>query len=322
MKNMKKNLFKFLKKYCITLWLVISALLLMVTGTFALYKYQQYAKMVARTGNIDGLQFSSNYLEQKTLTADDKILAESEYSSNIKYIYYSKADPSITFTVCNYPQNNSASYNRFDIEYKLYAKLIKLESASEDLEISGVKLNDKELEIGDNVICESKLATNNSSCNDSYTLTVPKEIASYVAVIIEARPNDGSKVATDSTMLCRKFMFTQDDENDTKWTGSFVENGDETYWGYNYTIKGTRNTTLKLTWNEDYVTLSKWCAEDLDEYNDLGIEDKIHSITFKAGGNGITSYQFQFYRVSTNTSNDKPDNDWVSVEEVTVSDGD
>ena len=64
---------------------------------------------------------------------------------------------------------------------------------------------------------------------------------------------------------------------------------------FNYVISGTEKATVTLTWNTDFVTLSKWSMELFD--NENIVEQSDNSIKIKVG-EADTSYILQFYRVN------------------------
>jgi hypothetical protein len=328
MTDRKNKTTAFLKRYCITIWLVIVSVAFLSVSTLAAYKYQQYAGTTVRNDVDGGIKFSSDVLEQENYSENK--LYYSNYSNQPKYVYYkgggTSSGLSVTFNVCNYPQSNPASYNRSNITYDVWAKFIS-KNGAKDSDIEGkCKLVNKETSEEIVLTAEDKAVFSGETLymiyhNDSnyYTLTVDKAIVDKVEVVIEVRPVSDSLGATGNKMLSRRFVFSEYSDTETAWHGNFSETSDNTYWAYNYEISGTGSADVLLMWNTEKITLSKWAIDDLnaEEYTD-DVPEKWKAVKFHAGEDGVTNYTVQFYRADGNVSNDKPESNWASAQELTT----
>ena len=85
------------------------------------------------------------------------------------------------------------------------------------------------------------------------------------------------------------------------WKGQFTDSENPSVLdAFNYEVYGTAEGTVTISWDESYVTLSKWSRED------LAPDSTGNSISFEVGGEGNpTSYLMQFYRLRGRTAEDQ-----------------
>lgn len=273
----------------IALGLLLVSAVLLITGTFAAYTRGDYVKRVVASKNVSTINlFSSNYLYLRESAATDFPLRMIPISS--------EGDVSVTVTICNYQQDDLTKVNEEPISYTLTAALV---------DVSGNTITDSEL-IGemkisgqafrnDGTYSASATLEGGTAATHFYEITCGKDYASRLENIyirMEAVPVSGSQKLAARLNLGSGTLRT------TPWSGTFVEvtgNDQDTtdLDGFNYVISGTEPATIRLTWNKEKVTLSKWSVELFD---DADITKGDNSIEIKVGEKG-TSYTLQFYRV-------------------------
>ena len=277
-------------RFLILTLIALVCIALLVTGTFAAYTNLKYVKRVVTTKpGADDLRFSSNYLDQ---------LAGDTFEYNKKLINVGENSPaSIAVTVCNYPQNDSTRFSESTITYSLNVKLIALNGNPvtdpdilQMVEIQkGNDVNDKH---HPNYTFWDQSLTGGQASENLYTITCASQniptISRYL-IRMEAIPvGFTEKLAGD-------FAITTSSAAASGWSGDFIKDVlPDTLDAFNYVISGSAQRSITLTWNPQYVTISKWSVLD------LGLEyPENSSITFQVGGPGQpTRYQFQFYRAN------------------------
>lgn len=284
---MKERLLRWVKRYGVTLWLLMAAGCLSVAGSFAAYTNFNSVKRVVSTGKNNSILFSSNYLylEDKNKGSDDYRLRQVSTTTT-------NNTSSFTLKISNYLYDDTAHVNTKDITYTLN---ISLQPKGGDDPLTGASIT-----IGNTTyetsasIGNQKLAKNTASRNE-YTISVPASIKDKANILIETIPDDTSYGATDNQKLAALITMTEPAPVKT-WTGQFIDDDNnkqpKDYDGFNYEISGNGTGTVTLTWNSTKLQISPWFKEE------LGILDDSQSITFSVGGDGQTSaYQTQFYKV-------------------------
>lgn len=254
--------------------LLLGCSALLAMGTYAAYTSYDYVKRVvaARTREDGGaLRFSSNYLFP---------LAEngSSYGERTIGVTNMSDDLLIQFTVCNYPQGNTASFNDNDISYS-----VTVTPPSE----TNVKVDSKTGEL-----------KGGKPSSNLHTITVPKDdieavSKGYISVLVT--PEDASKYATQNYQLAANLKIVLADVTSTGWTGEIMLNGtlSEKNDAINYYIHGTEECDMVLSWGPK-VALGKWSEKSLNV-----ISPGSNSVTIHVGGPGQpTSYYLQFYRTA------------------------
>jgi hypothetical protein len=115
-KSRKKSLKKFIKYNWISMWLTGAIVALAISCSFAAYTNISSVKRVVSTQGGVGLLFSSNYLNAYAL--DDSSWGTKRISISDGNSY------SISVSVCNYEQGNTAKVNSEQIDYVLTATLV------------------------------------------------------------------------------------------------------------------------------------------------------------------------------------------------------
>lgn len=340
-KSLKKKICTFLASYWILIWLFIACLGLASVITYAAYTHSNYTKRVVTINGGGGLQFSSDNL--RTVSESESLDTE----SRPRYVYYTEnTDPEIAFNVCNYPQNSAASINPLSITYTLSATVYGKSGSTQLTSVDdlsafvgdGEDFNENSCYIKYNgeiysLISEDSLGleisdltlTAAESTTHSFTLHMDSRLAKNVDIFISAVPNEESKAAAASQILCRRFVFTQSAEQTTSWIGEFTDviSEDYEYYGYNYRLSGTKQEERVLVWDTEKIQLSKLSLAKLGKQDsDITYDTENHtaSLTLQLGEADegeeiVTSYDLQFYRTSTNTSTEPPDSSWAELKE-------
>lgn len=306
---------KWKHKSWITVWLILVCAALLVTGTYAAYTKVEYVKrVVASKDGSETVLFSSNYLYRR-----DKESAE--YPLRMIPVGTQSA-ASVTVTVCNYLQSDLTKANEEDILYTLTATLVDVDGKSilektfsyQDENgtqtISGLELA-KQIQINDigfngGVYTSRGTLTGGAADADLYTITCPQE---YISILSEVGIQMCAQSDGISKKLVAQLWLGSGNQQPTQWQGRFdditslVDNAPTTaYHAFNYTISGTMEQTLRLSWDPKKITLGKWSREE------LGIADNVEPTSdtttgmvyydIQVGGEGQpTSYTLQFYRV-------------------------
>jgi len=121
MKRRKKNIYKKIIKYPITVWMLASIVLFSTLyATYSAYNGTSIVKRVVSTQATSTKVFSSNYLEDYSNTniavKDLRTTTEGNFVMAI--------------TVCNYDQMDFNSYAKSNIEYELKAELVQYNSTT------------------------------------------------------------------------------------------------------------------------------------------------------------------------------------------------
>lgn len=288
----------------ILILLTLACIVLLATGTFAAYTNLKYVKRVVTTKpGADDLRFSSNYLDQLPLNTDpdnQKLINVGQNSS-----------ASIGVTVCNYPQNDSTRFSDSTISYTLKVTLI--DSSGNEvtepnvLEMVEIQKGNDENDIHHpNYTFSNQSLTGGQASENLYTITCASDNISTISeylIRMEAIADGFTE------KLVGDFAITPSSAEAAGWSGGFIEDApSNTLDAFNYVISGSAQRNITLTWDPQYVTISKWSVQDLG----LNYSPDRESITFQVGGPGQPSrYQFQFYR-----TNGIPDDEtWDTVAE-------
>jgi hypothetical protein len=175
-------------------------------------------------------------------------------------------------------------------------------------------MNSENYKVLDNQLLRN---ANNKSVKHTYTLSVDSRLTNEVSVELEVIPTTLSQ--TENHKLWRKFVFATKPEQSMAWTGMFVDDKieNEKYSAYNYEISGNESATMILSWDTTYITLGQQWIKYFEKTPTDVDENGWQSITIEVGKPDtndeiISSYTLQFYRVSTNTAQDYPSEDWVT----------
>lgn len=302
---------KWKHKSWITIWLIAVCAALLVIGTYAAYTTVEYVKRVvaAKDGSETEL-FSSNYLYRRDTVGEYPLRMIPVGTQN---------DASVTVTVCNYLQSDLTKANEADITYTLTATLVDADGNTMDLgkefsykngetdaTITGaalageIKINGIDFTRG--TYTSSRTLTGGETHADLYTITCPQ---AYIPILSEV----GIQMCAESDRVSKKLVaqlrLGAGNQQPTPWQGSFDDiaslSDDESttaYHAFNYTISGTMEQTLRLSWDASKVTLDRWFWEDFGSPKKEDGNNGWKYIDINVGREGQpTSYTLQFYRV-------------------------
>ncbi len=312
---MKDKLLKGLKKYWITLWLVVILLSVFILGGITAYTSITSVKKVVSTKGGAGVLFSSNYM-QPTDTPSPRTVSISAETTN----------PSVDVTVCNYSQDDPTTYNDSNIQYNFTAELITYVNGEEqnltasdfDGSSNYGSMNSYYLKFGEEqkyfdendgkltVEFTDKLLTKNKKSVDTYSiffdtqqLTKWGEI-SQVYVKLTAKPTVKTGGISDISAIIGVAPKT---EQIVGWNGKFTDDSSvsaEKYDGFNYQIYGSGKGTVTLSWDESRLEISPWFLSSITyeeiTANSEDSESKVRTIKFEVNSQDISQYDVQFYR--------------------------
>ncbi len=286
----------------IALLLALVCLVLLGTGTYAAYTNVSFIKRVVATrSGAQGSPFSSNYLMPSS-GIEEANFAHKLISAG------ADGTATISLTVCNYPQNDITKYSDSDIPYTLTVQVF--DSENKEVKDSAI--------LGNITIDNTALASSYSHPStlkggqksmDVYHIKIQNcNVLSQYTIRIKAVP-DGIE-----GFLAANFKVVAASKQPTGWTGEFVDSNKSLAEldAFNYKISGSAKGSLTLSWDKDYIMLSRWSIKALGE----DPADVTNSITFSVGGDGQPgSYLLQFYRVKGYSTGDAwPTVDYTFVE--------
>ena len=325
-----KKVLEALKAAWITVWLIVVALLLAVTTTYAAYTGVTTSKRVISLSDRDDMLFSSRYMFVG--------------GSEVQRVGFAEdtSDPKITIDVCNYDKNGLGKYGS-DIYFTLTAKLIHYDGTEITTQEGSEPATSNKYRInyldGENESITYRLT---SISNEDTTLPGPETLYSgtenavtnlfkipggtknklkfvlhcdpgtlsnpQYAVEVTATPvgeYDG-----DIKPISGKLRAISRSSQNLEWNGEFtdrlVDNDPNNFDAYNYVISGIGTGTITLTYNNTVLELDK---------NDLAIftalqqvdttkyktvtGDKETVITFPVdttAKNAVSRYAIHFYQ--------------------------
>lgn len=249
----KKTKKKFAKNW-ITIWLVISIILIAVIGAFAVYaEVNNKMKRVIAPSDIKESLFTSNYLSAGT--------------TNIKYIYFHTEDAPYGYDVVirNFSPSDPGNVYHDPIVYTFRAELAhKNGSLYTSQEASAMTNEAISLTCGDNVITINE---NNLSGNIEQTISglgdTGKKIwtVSYAniplgsdyCIKITATPDEVSLHSLSATIVIDNYPEVHREG----WSCSLVESGTiADYDAFNYTIIGTGAANLTFSYDSSKLTIN------------------------------------------------------------------
>lgn len=279
---MKEQLWKWIKRYGVTVWLTVAAIALLVSVSYAAYINLDIAKWVVSTGSgANSVRFSSNYLyavnSDETSYSTRKITPKTE-NDTAKF----------TVEVCNYIYGNPTAVNGKDITYTLTARLVPVGETLPD-GITGITVNETQFDASGTWTSENKKMNAKTATTDRYQFSMPESMKNLVSIEIVAEPDEASYSATNQKKLAAKIVF-KDASLTNNWDGKFIDESEgrqpTDYDGFNYEISGSGKGTVTITW-DDILEISHWFGQGTVKGN---------SCTFEVGGeNAPTAYMTQFY---------------------------
>lgn len=279
---MKEQLWKWIKRYGVTVWLAVAAIALLVSVSYAAYINLDIAKWVVSTGSgANSVRFSSNYLyavnSDETSYSTRKITPKTE-NDTAKF----------TVEVCNYIYGNPTAVNGKNITYRLTARLVPVGETLPD-GITGITVNGTQFDASGTWTSENKKMNAKTATTDRYQFSMPESMKNLVSIEIVAEPDEASYSATNQKKLAANIVF-KDASLTNNWDGKFIDESEgrqpTEYDGFNYEISGSGKGTVTITWNEA-LEISYWF--DQGTVND-------NSCKFDVGSDGQpTAYMTQFY---------------------------
>ena len=313
MKNTKNQLNKSLRALLLAVLFAVSTFAGVRVGFAAYSSVQNVKRVVQLSKKVEDVLFSSNYLSKFNQN-------ENNYGAS-KLINFTRSDGetagvkrSFVVTVNNFDLSNNSLWNDKNINYTLtVTALNKNNDQISDTEIlKGMSVNETPFTNG--VVTVSGTLSSSRRSTNSYTITL-NENYKDIKLKVEALPKDYD--ATKNYKLCKIFEFGEISANtDVRWTGTFsdakvtsstAENnqiGDLD--GFNYRLAGSKDGKVTLTWNKDYVDISRIFVEEIKAKKNTGT---VTNVEYTEGGSSITfpvsatdkEFILQFYRTSKPT---------------------
>ena len=268
------------KRLYLLILLVLVCLVLVVTGTYAAYTNTASVKRVVTTGiDTNAVPFSSNYLY--------------EYNNGGNYYKHIVSVPNngttLDLGIYNYPLKDITRFSSSDITYVLSISVVaKNENTPGNPPlISGFPAGSFKLQGG-------QISVNTHSITFTH-----EQVATFKDYLIRITATSTNGLSPSKT-LAAEFELISASDTSSDWKGQFTDSESPSVLdAFNYEVYGTAEGTVKISWDESYVTLSKWSRYDLDR-NSTG-----NSISFHVGGEGNpTSYLMQFYRLRGRADDD------------------
>lgn len=296
-------------KLYLLILLVLACLVLLATGTYAAYTDTAYARRVVTTGiDTSLLPFSSNYLyEHRGGEYFRHAVAVAENTDTILYL-----------SICNFPQKDNTKFSSSDITYTLDIEVVDKDGNTVNLTPPALTPSTAEYE----------LPGGQTSTNIFAVTFTHNQVLALQDCFVRITASSTSGLSP-KRVLAAEFKLVSASALSGEWKGRFTDEEDpKDLDAFNYEISGTGKGTLTVSWDGSYVTLSKWCREDLvpksadsptGSTTGTSTED---SISFSVDGENQTSYLLQFYRLRGRTDQDVPPNIKVTwVEETTAPEG-
>ena len=291
---MKDQIWKWIKRYAVTIWLVAAVIGLVAAGTYAAYVNCDIVERVVSLGKENRTYFSSNYLFLM-----DKI--ETDYTTRRLSGTPVKEGDTVTgynFTVqvCNYLYGNEELVNPKKIDYQLKASW-KGDKIPDN--VTGIKVNNESFDTGGTLSLNQATLPANQATKQEYTFFVPAALKDTAQLEIVVEPTDASSYsATNQQKLAAVITLAEQTPNHT-WTGHFIDdptyqNQVSDYEGFNYEISGSGKGTVTLTWDSK-LTISPWFVGDV-KGSDPTLTDGKYTCTFAVDSDTTSAYQLQFDR--------------------------
>lgn len=330
MKGRIKNIYKKIIKYPVTIWMVVSLLILSsMYMAFAAYNGTAIVKRVVSTQASSSSSFSSNYME----VYSTNIALKSLRTTN-------EGDFICPVTVCNYDQLDPTSPAKALINYTFTAELVKYnESTGEYDLVTTVQTKENDTaktfyvqKIMDNnqTISSDGQHSMNSTGSFSYTYSSESleggstlrdtynicfdatEVAKDVPdlfIRVSAIPTSESQQQSGVSNLASVISISQGRIVETGWHGSLQETSTTDYDGYNFIIEGSGAGTIDILWDSSKFTMNPVFVE---QYGGVGGKLSGESdVTGQTGwkkrtltvdsANGDNRYVVQFYKAVSGT---------------------
>lgn len=272
MKGSINNIYKKIKKYPVTIWMVASLLAFSaVYVAYAAYNGTADVKRVVSTQETSTTVFSSNYM--------DVFSATNPVVKNLRTV--NEGNFVCTITICNYDQLDPTSPARGRIDYSFTAELVTYNTETgEYVPVSEVLVNDGIAEtfyvqktMDENLPVDTDAQHSiNSDGAFSYTYSseslaggvsskdtfdicfdaaeVAKDMPD-VYIRVTAIPTAGSiQLNSGISTLSSIISVSQGRSVETGWHGSLQEERDKDYDGYNLIVEGSGAGTIDICWDD------------------------------------------------------------------------
>lgn len=320
MKNAKNQLNKSLKALLLAVLFAVSAFAGVRVGFAAYSSVRNIKRVVQLSKEGENVLFSSNYLSK----FDKSAVADNNGYGASKLINFTRSDSendqtarSFVITVNNFDLLNRGIWNENEIKYTFTVTVLdKNNTVITDTEIlNDMSVNGTQFTNGVVKLEKQTLLTGKRSTN-SYTITL-NENYKDIKLKVEVVPTDDGYKATNNIKLCKIFEFGEISANtDVRWTGTFSDekvtsttdskNEISDLDGFNYRLTGSKDGTITLTWDKNYVDISQIFVEEIKAKKDTESSTVVKydkdngSITFPASATD-KEFILQFYRTSKPT---------------------
>lgn len=285
---MKEKLWKWIKRYGVTVWLVTAAIALLVSVSYAAYINLDIAKWVVSTGSGgNSVRFSSNYLY--AVDANEENYSTRRITPKTETAEDGSTVSKFTVEVCNYIYGNLAAVNSRNIAYNLKATLLPIDGTLPE-DIQNITVNETLFDTNGELSISAQLPAKNATSHN-YSFSIPSDLAEKISIEIVAEPqSDTDYLATNQKKLAAEITFRDASVADN-WRGKFIDQRGvrlpTQYDGFNYEISGNGEGIVTVTWNESILEISHWL--NAEEVNGK-------SWVIEVGGEGKpTAYMTQFY---------------------------
>lgn len=332
---------KTIKKYWITIWLIIAAISFSLITTYAIYTRITIAKRVVSTQAGASSLFSSDYMsEGGTKTIEPKT--------------DTTTDPEVTVHVYNYIYPKEAVYRSNVTEYDLVATIGKFDENEVFHEISdleeltySIKYNaTNEIftfggDNGTNHTFYGCSIAGEAAYSDLFTLVFDKSElgnnAKEYCIRLVAYPYDN-----DLPRLTGDVMVRYSKQASVGWSGEVEELNNsiiDSYDGFNYYLEGNGKGKITFKWNASRLTINKEFLnntenvfynkvsdEEFEKYNTHPVESELTPddegfvyLTLEVDSTEKNRYDIQFFKVDPTYNYSKSDvegylpdsNDWT-----------
>ncbi|MBR5372830.1 MAG: hypothetical protein IK130_11525 [Oscillospiraceae bacterium] len=332
--SVKTRMFDFVKKYWISLWILIMAFSLVSVGVvYASYNKTSTAKsVVARVGAL-GKHFSSNYLQRGSAMMEVPI-----------YVNEADTEPGDYVRIFNFAQGNPGDPYQRQITYELKMRLVYYDgtdyvNATEaivgDRYISA-EFNGAKYTFGKNGATYSNLSApdltegwlslsgslaGNTASTDSIKVTYsanqvteltdasPDPAPAKLYLEITAEPTPANSFLDLEKLQGRLDLRLNGAVVPVTWKGYFNDDGAKSasagttlpssYEGFNYVMEGVGEGSFTLSWNSEYLELNQNFISSIGgTYTPAaeGAAVKSDTLVFTVNSNNISRYDTQFYR--------------------------
>lgn len=312
---MKETISKVLRNNWIKLCVVLAAIVLAVSGSYAAYTSFNSVKRVVSTGKGNNTMFSSNYLSLV-------LASESDYGTRrVATIEVKEGDAvkgyKFTVQVCNYMFGNEMTYNPSDISYSFDVLAIAKDGGELPAGVTGVTVNGTALASDGSITLESQLLPTGAAKKLEYTIYIPADMKEVIKLQIVALPDNSKSLDATSSQKLASIISLSTLEPTETWTGRFIDDKSiaaDKYDGFNYEIFGNGEGTVRIEWPVN-LQISSWFLSDVGASAVATDGNGKNYVTFPVGGNEPgtdtprpTAYQFQFYK--------NPETDMLSWNEL------